>query len=58
MVVGVVSNRVVSEKMSKYNLDEPTMKGKIAILNLINRELGFGNILQSAFTLKIVPVGH
>jgi hypothetical protein len=56
--VGVVSNRVVSEKMSKYNLDEPTMKGKIAILNLINRELGFGNILQSAFTLKIVPVGH
>jgi hypothetical protein len=38
MVVWVVSDRVVSEEMSKYNLDEPTMKEKIAILNLINRE--------------------
>jgi hypothetical protein len=38
MVVWVVSDRVVSEEMSKYNLDEPTMREKIAILKLINRE--------------------
>ncbi|KXG22470.1 uncharacterized protein LOC8069011 isoform X1 [Sorghum bicolor] len=46
-----VSGTVISEEMSEYNLDEPTMEEKLATLNLINRENGMSDTEKQSLSM-------
>lgn len=50
-VLDSTNGTVISEEMSEYNLDEPTMEEKLATLNLINRENGMSDTEKQSLSM-------